>query len=49
MKTPAGTDWTVTEVYAEARREDWARGRVSKAGKSWATHLAKFSGAVVRR
>lgn len=32
-----------------ALREDWARRRVAAAGKSWATHLAKFSGAVVPR
>lgn len=42
-------DWTATEVYAQARREDWARGAVAAAGKSWATHMMKFSGAVVPR
>jgi hypothetical protein len=43
------TDWTVTEVYAEASREDWARRTVADAGKSWLTHQAKFSGAVLPR
>jgi hypothetical protein len=42
-------DWTATEAYAEARREDWARRTVRAAGKSWATHMAKFSGAVLPR
>jgi hypothetical protein len=42
-------DWTVTSVYAEAQREAWARRTVRAAGKSWATHMAKFSGAVVPR
>lgn len=42
-------DWTATEVYAEARREGWARDRVAAAGHSWETHMAKFSGAVLRR
>jgi hypothetical protein len=37
------------DVYAEAVREDWARGRVAAAGKSWATHLAKFDGTVLER
>ncbi len=45
----AEVDWTATEVYAEARREGWARDRVAAAGKSWVTHMAKFSGAVLRR
>jgi hypothetical protein len=42
-------DWTVTEAYAEAQREAWARRTVVAAGKSWATHMAKFSGAVLPR
>jgi hypothetical protein len=42
-------DWTVTPAYAEAQREAWARRTVRAAGKSWATHLAKFSGAVLPR
>jgi hypothetical protein len=42
-------DWTATELYAEAVREAWARRTVAAAGKSWATHLAKFSGAVLPR
>jgi hypothetical protein len=42
-------DWTATEVYAEARREDWARRTVRDAGQDWATHMAKFSGAVLPR
>lgn len=43
------TDLTLTDAYNEAVREDWARRTVAAAGKSWATHQAKFSGAVVRR
>lgn len=35
--------------YDEAVRENWARGRVAAAGKSWTTHMAKFSGAVLPR
>lgn len=42
-------DWTATALYDEARREAWARRTVRAAGKSWATHMAKFSGAVVER
>jgi hypothetical protein len=42
-------DWTATTLYDEARREAWARRTVAAAGKSWATHLAKFSGAVLPR
>jgi len=42
-------DWTVTDLYSEAVREDWSRRTVAAAGKSWATHRAKFSGAVVPR
>lgn len=42
-------DLTATDVYNEALREDWARRTVAAAGKSWATHQAKFSGTVVRR
>lgn len=30
-------------------RDDWARNQVAAAGKSWATHMAKFSGTVVPR
>lgn len=37
------------EEHAEALREDWARGRVAAAGKSWVTHLAKFDGTVLPR
>lgn len=36
-------------LHDEAAREDWARRRVAAAGKSWATHMAKFSGAVLPR
>lgn len=42
-------DWTATELYDIALRENWARKTVAAAGKLWATHMAKFSGAVVRR
>lgn len=42
-------DLTVTDAYSEAIREDWARRVVAEAGKSWTTHRAKFSGAVVPR
>jgi hypothetical protein len=42
-------DWTATKLYAEAVRENWARRTVAAAGKSWTTHLAKFSGAVLPR
>jgi formylmethanofuran:tetrahydromethanopterin formyltransferase len=42
-------DWTMTGTYSEAVREGWARKTVAAAGKSWATHMAKFSGAVVPR
>ncbi len=42
-------DWTVTEVYAEAVREYWARRRVARFGKDWRTHMAKFSGTVLPR
>lgn len=35
--------------HAEALREDWARGRVAAAGKSWATHMVKFDGTVLPR
>jgi hypothetical protein len=37
------------ELHAEAIREDWARRQVVAAGKSWETHVAKFSGAVLPR
>ena len=40
-------DWTVTDRYYEALRENWARSRVAAAGKSWAMHRAKFDGTVV--
>lgn len=33
----------------QAQREDWARGKVAAAGKSWDTHLAKFDGTVLPR
>lgn len=36
-------------VHAEARRENWARGQVAAAGKSWATHMVKFGGTVIER
>jgi hypothetical protein len=42
-------DWTATEVFSEAVREGWARNQVAEAGKSWDTHMAKFSGAVIPR
>ena len=42
-------DRTSTDLYSEAQREDWARGQVAAAGKSWTTHQAKFSGAVLPR
>jgi hypothetical protein len=42
-------DLTITEQYSEAQREAWARRTVARAGKSWDTHMAKFSGAVVAR
>jgi hypothetical protein len=37
------------EVYAEARREAWARAHVASAGKSWKTHTVKFDGTVLPR
>jgi hypothetical protein len=37
------------EAWGEAHREAWARRTVAAAGKSWATHHAKFSGAVLPR
>lgn len=37
------------DAHAEALRENWARDRVAAAGKSWATHLAKFDGTVLER
>lgn len=40
---------TDEDEHAEAHREDWARRTVAAAGFSWATHLAKFSGAVLPR
>lgn len=43
------TDWTVTDLYSEAVREKWARQQVAAAGKSWRTHMAKFSGVVLPR
>ncbi len=42
-------DWTVTDLYSEALRENWARTLVAAAGKDWATHMMKFSGAVIAR
>jgi len=39
---------TETLMY-EAMREDWARGKVAAAGKSWKTHLVKFGGTVLAR
>jgi hypothetical protein len=43
------TDWTGTDLWSEAMRENWARNQVARAGYSWATHLVKFSGAVLPR
>src|SRR5512143_952936 len=43
------TSGDLDEAWAEAHREDWARTRVAEEGKSWDTHLAKFSGAVLPR
>ena len=43
------TDWTGSPVYEQALREDSARATVAAAGKSWTTHFAKFSGAVLPR
>lgn len=37
------------QAWDEAHREAWARRTVAAAGKSWSTHLAKFSGAVLPR
>jgi hypothetical protein len=37
------------QAWDEAYREAWARRTVAAAGKSWSTHLAKFSGAVLPR
>lgn len=45
LVTPKATQAEVNE----ALREDWARGRVAAAGKSWTTHMAKFSGTVLPR
>jgi hypothetical protein len=42
-------DLTTTPEYDEAQREAWARRTVARAGKSWLTHTAKFTGAVVQR
>lgn len=42
-------DWTVTDLYSEAVREDWARNQVAAAGKSWKTYMVKFSGTVLPR
>lgn len=39
----------LAELHSEAVREDWARRTVAAAGKSWATHLAKFDGTVLPR
>lgn len=36
-------------LWDAAKREDWARGRVKAAGKSWDTHLAKMDGTVLPR
>lgn len=45
----APVDLTLTTEYQQARREAWARAKVADAGKSWTTHMTKFSGAVVPR
>lgn len=42
-------DLTMTAVYGEATRENWARGAVTAAGKDWRTHLVKFDGTVLPR
>lgn len=39
----------VEEAHDEALRENWNRNQVAAAGKLWATHLTKFSGAVLPR
>lgn len=39
----------MAELHGQAKREDWARKTVAAEGKSWTTHLAKFSGAVLPR
>jgi hypothetical protein len=49
LADPGAMDWTATEVFSEAVREGWARNQVAEAGKSWDTHMAKFSGAVIPR
>lgn len=49
VKEPLVNDWTMTAEYDEAVRENWARGLVAASGKPWATHMAKFGGAVVPR
>lgn len=45
--TPAESD--IEGLMYEAMREDWARGKVAAAGKSWETHLVKFDGTVLAR
>lgn len=42
-------DLEIERVWGEAHRENWARQQVADAGKSWETHMAKFSGAVLPR
>lgn len=37
------------QFWAEAIREKWARERVTEAGQSWETHMAKFDGTVLPR
>lgn len=49
LMEPPATDWTATETWSEAVREGWERATVTAAGKSWDTHMAKFSGAVLPR
>jgi hypothetical protein len=43
------TEWERAAGVSDAVREGWARDTVAAAGKSWDTHLAKFSGAVLPR
>lgn len=47
--TAGTTEGALFILWQEALREAWARRTVAAAGKSWDTHLAKFSGAVLPR
>jgi hypothetical protein len=42
-------DWTGTDLWSAAMRENWARNQVARAGHSWATHTVKFDGTVLPR